>query len=102
MKSLFVIPLSILLVLFSYSPQQNDEKILEAFLEQFDEFYGLYGEGTTEFVDFYAGDVITIDTKGKITIGQDEYRKSWAGVLERYDIELLEFTAPELYSAKTR
>jgi len=96
MKLIFGIPLLVLMVILSCFPKSNEEKIKEGFVEQFNEFYNLYGSNSTEFVDYYAEDVITMDDKGEVTVGREAYRESWAGVLERFEIELLEFTPPEI------
>jgi ketosteroid isomerase-like protein len=96
MKLIFGYLFPVFLVFISCSPKHDEEKIKEDFVVQFNEFYKLYGSNSTEFVDYYAEDVITMDDKGKVTVGREEYRESWAGVLARYEIDLLEFTAPEI------
>lgn len=93
--------LSTILFLFNACNQTHDdtvsdEEVLSEFTDMFYEFYDTYGSGDIAFVDYYADDVITMDTEGEITSGNDSYREIWTENFKRVKIDKLEYTDPEI------
>ncbi len=75
---------------------RSQEQVLEEFTTQFNQFYETYSNADPSFLDMYADDVISIDTNGDRMRGSEPYRDAIIQMFDTYEIDLLDYTQPEL------
>lgn len=74
--------------------QMSKEDVIAEFKEDFNNFYEIYANADPAFIDYYTDDVITMNTNGEITVGNETYREIWVENFKNYEIDLLEYTDP--------
>ncbi|MFN2394229.1 MAG: hypothetical protein ABR597_00930 [Bacteroidales bacterium] len=94
MKNLIPFALIFVLIGCSNPAEPSKEDIIAEFMLDFTEFYETYAQADIGFIDYYADDVITMDTQGEIITGNEMYREAWAENFKNYEINLLEYTEP--------
>lgn len=100
MNMKYILPLLLLFTLHACQSDTgngpSDAEIIEDFKTHFFTFYETYADMNPDFVDYYAKDVINMDNKGEVMIGSETYRDVWTETFQKYEIDLLDYTDPEI------
>lgn len=82
--------------------ESSAEETTREFIAQFNEFYETYSNADISFLEWYASDVVSIDTNGDQIIGREAYRDAIEQMFDQYEIDLLSYSEPDLFMSDSQ
>lgn len=89
--------MSLVFVIACNTPEPQQLSAEADILEAWNGLYETYTDGTLdEMLTYYQDDVIRMGQGGTTQIGKELFREGWERTYERYDVEILDYSQPEI------